>query len=185
MEVLPRVVAAFTRAADATQYAQKDAVMPNPAAPMVFDVAGGVNFQGRVTGARMTIAAASGNLVTANLSLGLYLFRGVTDIPFAGNAYPADNAALTFTEAMLQQLVGVFRFDPTGWDPVDGGVGYQTVGLATRPYASFNLDALTQGSPAIARPKLNGLIRVEGSVGWNPGNVAQSFQCQLDVENAG
>lgn len=176
----PRCVAGFTRAADATQYAQKDAVMPAGAngAPLVFDPNHGETWSGKIMSARMVICPASGTLVTTNLQLSLYLFRSNTNIPFS--TYPADNVAMAFSAAALKELVGVFKFLPTGWDPVDAAGGYQAVGLDSRPYAPYNLDDIVAGGQA--RPAIRGVIRVEGSVGWNPGNVAQDIQVALDVE---
>jgi hypothetical protein len=152
--------------------------MPAVAAPLLFDPSHGDTWSGKIMSARMVIAPASGAPVTANCQLSLYIFRPTTNIPFQN--YPADNAAMAFSAAALKDLIGVFKFLPTSWDPVEGAAMYQAVGLDSRPYAPYNLDDIVVGG--VARPKLNGVIRVEGSVGWNPGAVAQDIQVALDVE---
>jgi hypothetical protein len=144
---------------------------------MVF-VLPGDSSGGSVLGARVVVKPASGNLVITALDFDLLLFRSVASIPFADAGYPADNAALALTEAMMQQLVCAISFVTGAWrNPAGaltaGAVGWQSVGVANREGFPFS----SQGLPASG---LRGVLQVKSA--WTPGAIAQAITIDIDVD---
>lgn len=139
---------------------------------------------GRILGCRCVVAPESGNLAITALDFDLLLFRPEADIPFAAGAYPADNAPLVVSAAMMRELVGTFRFSAGSWrNPagtlVAGVAGYQSQALnSSRVIAPFNVNGLSGGSPPAAC--LLGLVQALGA--WTPGAVINRFDFALDVD---
>lgn len=180
-----RVTGTFSRPADNTAYSAGDIIANSGTAasvvPITFSRAamedGG---SGRLTGCRCVVAPASGNLVIANLTFDLLVFRPATSIPFAAAGYPADNAALAISAAAMRELVGVFAFSASGWRSPAGSTsaagvaGYQAVALnSTRPFAPFDLTGLDSSS-------LIGVVQAQA--GWTPTGVVNQFDFVLDIE---
>jgi hypothetical protein len=180
--ITPRVTATYTRAADATgAYADGDAISNTTTGanvtPITFsNVARGVanGYSGKVTGVRSVIQCGSGSLVTTNLDFDLLIFRAAANIPFAAGSYIADNAALAITAAAMKHLVGMLRFSSSAWEAMGAtDAAYQAQSFVSRPYAPFNLADI----PATS---LIGVMRARAA--WNPGNVAQTFDFALDID---
>lgn len=183
----PRVVAAsYAKQADATQYTSGDIISNDKTTaanviPIEFTVgrSGAAIVSGRASGCRCVVTAASGtNLVLPGFDL--LLFRPNTNIPYAAGSYPLDNAVMNISAAQYKELVGVLSFPSTGWRnqlgaaTAAGLVAYQAVSFATRPFAPFNLADIAGAT------KLLGVM--QDTSGWNPGNVAYTFDFVLDVD---
>lgn len=177
--ITPRVTAQLVRPASATTYAANDHIANNgtgaDVTPMVFTFAEiGGSGSGVITGAKCVAKATSGALVTTNFAFDLLLFRPATDIPFADGSYPADNAALSITSSMLNQLVGRFSFTAAGWvtSGLETGAGYQTVAEASGlSFVPFDLQGLGTVN------YLNGILQAKAA--WDPGAVVQTLDFEL------
>ena len=177
----PRVTAELVRAADATAYAIGDLIANSTTAasvvPITFTAARTVGGTGRISGCSCVLTAGSGTIVLP--SFDLILFRSEPNIPFAAGGYPADNAALNLSSAQMQQIVAVLPFSSSAWRNQAGGataagpVGYQAVAVPGRAYAPFNL--ASNGNQTLL-----GLLQAQSA--WAPGNVAQTFDFALDVD---
>lgn len=179
----PRVTGQLVRPGDATQYAIGDLIGNSQTAasvvPITFaSVARVSEGSGRITAARCVVTAASGTIVLPKFDL--ILFRPATNIPFTAGSYPADNAALNVSAAAMKEIVGIFSFSDTAWRNQAGGATaagdhvYQAVTIASgRLHAPFNLASLGSGS-------LLGLLQAQST--WNPGNVQNTFDLLLDVD---
>jgi hypothetical protein len=180
--ITPRVTAQRVRAADATQYAANDHIANTTTAasvtPLEFAIPeGGASGSGVITAAKCVAKAASGALVTADFAFDLLLFRPVVGIPYAAGSYPADNAALTLTAAMMNQMVGRFTFSASGWyaTGVETGAAMQIVGPASGlSWVPYDLQGLGPASG------LRGILRANAP--WNPGAVAQTLDFELFVQ---
>lgn len=180
---LLHLTGSFSRPADATAYAAADIIANSGTGalvvPITFTVPDAANVRsGRITGARCTVAPASGNMVIVAADFDLLLFRPQTDIPFAAAGYPADNAALTLTAAMYRELVGFFPFVNGAWrnqlgSLVAGTVGYQAVGPQARVSYPFSLHGLTGNA-------LLGIVQAKAA--WTPGAVVNQLDFTLDLE---
>lgn len=110
--MLARLRSTIIRPADATAYTAGDEVSNSATAGSVvrctFNLAGFT--QGRILGAEIDIAAASGNVVTTALDLELLLFR-TSEAPAA----VGDNVTNPIAAASRAASVGIFRFDDTAW----------------------------------------------------------------------
>ena len=180
----PRLSASYTRAADATgAYADGDMIGNTTTAASVVPITWTLSrASGRITGARCTLAAASGTIVLP--AFDLLLFRPEANLPFAAGSYPADNAALNITAAAMRELVGVLSFTATGWrnqagaNTAAGGHVWQRSTFAMGPsgaaFVPFNLTGLAAGNV------LRGIMQARST--WNPGNVAQQFDFVLDAD---
>lgn len=177
------LTASLVRPGQATQYTAGDIIANSQTGsavvPITFTVPDGANRRtGRLTGARAVVTPASGNLVITACDFDLLLFRPGTDLPFAAGSFPADNAAMAISAAAYRELVGVFRFINTAWRNTLGALtadvtGHQNAACVTRPSYPFSLNGLSS----------NALIGVVQAIGvWNPGNVAQTFNFTLDLE---
>lgn len=170
----PRVTAQFTKPADNTPYAQGDHLTATPAAPLFFATP---RPSGRVSGARAVISVGAGAVVWP--AFDLLLFRPVENVPFASNAYPADNAGLTLSAAAYRELVAVIPFTATGWRNATGAnaatglVGYQPGVPVLRPFAPFNVAGLGQQG-------LRGIVHAQSA--WGAGNAAYTIDFALDVD---
>ncbi len=171
------VSASYSRAGQATQYTAGDIIANSQTAASVTPIA----FEllrpcGRIMGARMAVAPASGNLVIANMDIDLLLFRPATSIPFAAAGYPKDNDPVGLTKAKCDELLGVLSFLEGGWRNQLGALtagefGWQRI-FPTAPIP-FNIEGLgTLTLPAI----------MQAADIWNPGNVVQTFGFALEVE---
>ena len=179
----PWVTAQYSKPAAATQYSIGDLIGNSLTAasvtPITFsNAARFVNGSGRLIGASCVVTAASGTIVLP--AFDLLVFRPYTNIPFAVGSYPADNDALDVSAAAMIQLIGVFPFASTTWRNQAGGATaagdhiYQDVDPANRAQGvPFELQGLDSTS-------LLGLMQAQNT--WNPGNVAQTFDFTLDVE---
>lgn len=180
--ITPRVAAQLVRPASATQYAANDHIANNgtgaDVTPMSFDLSEiGASCSGLIYGARCTLKAASGAVVTTALAFDLMLFRPVDDVPYAAGSYPADNAALTLTSTAMKQCVARVGFTSSGWvsGGFETGAAWQTAvlssGLTAEPFS-------LQGLGAAAT--LVGIVKATDA--WNPGNVAQTLDFELIVQ---
>ena len=182
-----RATGQIIRAADATgAYTAGDAIANSTtgasAVPITFSNAARIpGGSGRLTGCRGVITPGSGNLVIANCSFDLLIFRPVSGIPFAAGSFTADNAQMSISAAAMRQLVAIFSFSasvwrsPLGSTSAAGASGYQSVTLnSARPYAPFDFSDLEQSRDLI------GVLQAQAA--WNPGNVAQQFDFVLDIE---
>jgi len=175
----PRLSASFTRPGDATNYTIGDLIANSQTAasvvPMEFTLP---SYSGRLSSAACVIKAASGTVALP--SFDLLLFHPATDIPFAAAGYPADNAALTLTDAMYKELAGVIPFTSTLWRNATGGstaagtVLWQAASFANLPYWAFN------ATPTGVK-KLRGILQAQNA--WAPGNVANAFDFALHVDS--
>lgn len=176
--ITPRVTAQLVRPGQATAYAANNIIANSQTAgsvePMTFTFAEGLpNGSGLLFGAKCVAKAASSGLVTTNMAFDLLLFRPETSIPFAAGGYPADNAALSLTSAMLKQLVARFSFTAAGWvtSGLETGAGYQVVAPASGlPFMPFDLQGLNANY-------LRGIVQAKAA--WDPGNVAQTLDFEL------
>lgn len=174
----PRVTASISVPADATTFAIGDHIANSmtgaSVTPMTFTIGRG---SGRISGARVTVTAASGTIVLP--AFDLLIFRPVTSIPFAAGSYPANNAALNVSAAAMDELVAVIPFTASAWRNQAGGataVGsavYQPGVPVTRPYAPFDLTGL-------ATQTLVGIVQAQSA--WAPGAVAQTLRFALDTD---
>lgn len=165
------LTASLVRPGQATQYTAGDIIANSQTGsavvPITFTVPDGA-----------VVTPASGNLVITACDFDLLLFRPGTDLPFAAGSFPADNAAMAISAAAYRELVGVFRFINTAWRNTLGALtadvtGHQNAACVTRPSYPFSLNGLSS----------NALIGVVQAIGvWNPGNVAQTFNFTLDLE---
>lgn len=175
----PRITATYSNPASATQYTIGDLIGNSLTAGLVTPIDFGAltRDSGRLSGARCVVTAASGTIVLPKFDL--LLFRSNTDIPVAAGGYVADNGVLNITAAAMKDLIGILSFSDTGWRNQLGGATaagdhvYQAVSFATRPYAPFNLADL-------GTKKILGLMQDQGA--WNPGNVANTFDFVLDMD---
>jgi hypothetical protein len=185
------VTGTFSRPADNVAYAAGDHIANSTTAasvvPITFANATRVNKgTGRITGARCTVAPASGNVVITNFAFDLLLFRPATGIPFAAAGYPADNAALNITAAAYRQLIGQFKFLAANWRNQAGGltagtVAWQDVGpgvpvsatVVGRLAMPFSLAGLDTSS-------IIGVVQAQGA--WTPTGIVNQFDFALDIE---
>lgn len=177
------VSTSLVRPGQATQYTAGDIIANSQTAnlvvPLTFTIPYAANRRtGRLTGARAVVTPASNDLVITALDFDLLIFRPAASIPFAAAGYPADNAAMAISAAAYRELVGVFRFINTAWRNTLGALtagvtGHQNAACVVRPNYPFSLDSLDG----------NALIGVVQAIGvWNPGNIAQTFNFTLDLE---
>lgn len=177
---LTRLTANFSRPADNTAYQSGDAIANSgtgsAVVPMTFTLPAALR-QGILTGARCTVAPASGNLVITALDFDLLLFRPSTDIPFAAGSFTADNAQMSISAAAMRELVGVFTFAAGAWRNPLGAltastVGWQAVAPTSRTRYPFNVGEL--GASLI------GVVQAKGA--WTPTGVINRFDFALDCE---
>lgn len=181
--ITPRVTAQYVRSADNTgAYAPGDMIGNSVTATSVVPITFAnairyINGSARVTAASCVLSCASGTIVLP--AFDLLVFRPYTDTPFAAGSYPADNAALNITSAAFNQLVGIFSFASTTWRNQAGGSTaagdhiYQSSVLSTRYYAPVDVTDLNS---------TNLVAVMQAQSAWNPGNVAQTFDFVLDID---
>lgn len=171
----PRCTATFSRPADNVAYTAGDhianSVTGSAVVPMTFKLP---SRGGRITACRAVVAPASSNLVITALDFDLLLFRPATDIPFADGSFPADNAALAVTAAMMRELVATFSFVNTAWRNPAGALtagvaGTQWVTPSVAP--AFALDQLDQ--------ELIGVVQAVAA--WTPTGIVNRFDFTLDL----
>lgn len=174
-----RCTGTFSRPADNTAYTAGDIIANSTTAGLVVPITFPVTPRsGWITGARCTVAPASGNVVITAFDFDLLIFLSTANIPFAAGSYPADNTALTLTAAMYRELIGVLPFANGAWrNPLGaltaGAVGFQAVAPSARvqyPYDLGNVQARD----------LIGVVQVKAA--WTPTGVVNQFDFELDIE---
>lgn len=182
----PSISATMVRAVEGVQFAAGDLIANTSTAanvvPISFNVSrsGAAIQSGRITGCQCVITPSAGNVNIEALDFDLILFRPAPNIPFAAGAYPADNAALSLSAAMMKQAIAVFSFNGSDWrnhaGATDAGglVAWQAVALSgARLFAPYNLAGL--GSSNIL-----GLLQARNT--WTPGTTGYTFDFALDVD---
>jgi len=179
MSLISHLTANFSRPADNNAYQSGDAIANSTTGsavvPLTFSLPS--ERQGKLLGARCTVAPASGNLVITALDFDLLIFRPVTSIPFAAGSFPADNAAMSITTEDFRELVGVFTFAAGAWRNPLGAltastVGFQAVAPTTR--SSYPVNVGDAGGSLI------GVVQAKGA--WTPTGVVNRFDFVLDFE---
>lgn len=179
---IERLVATMSKPSDATAYAAGDIIANSLTAasvvPLIFspqrDRAGG-----KLLGAKCTVKPASGNLVITAFDFDLLVFRADTDIPFAAAGYPADNGALTISEAAMKSLIASFSFVNGAWRNPAGGVTADAQGV--QQVAPSGVSPMPFGLDGAATHALHGVLQAKAA--WTPGAVVQAFTLELLIEN--
>lgn len=180
--ITPRVTAQQTRPADATTYGLGDNIANSLTAasvvPITFAIARISGGSGRLSGMRCVLTAASGTIVFP--AFDLLMFRPEANIPFAAAGYPADNAALVLTAAMLKEMIGLFAFSATAWRNNAGGVtaagavAWQRALPNVGPFMPYNLASIPSSN-------LLGLMQAQSA--WAPGAIGYTFDFAPEVDN--
>ena len=172
----------FTRPADTTTYAALDHVTSSATGasvtPMKFPVTKEPNGSGFITGAR--IMKGSTGVTGATFRLWLFIRE-----PFAAAGYPADNAALTFTETSFRSCIGFFDFDAANWITGTTSAYCDNTFEKSLPFSLDKVGAMpSSDSYAVAGQVFDrtqiiyGLLQATGA--YAPGN-AETFRVALDI----
>lgn len=168
-----RIAAAqFSRPADNTAYAAGDHIANSTTAAQVTGLEFAMpSVSGRVLGAKVVVVPGSGNVVITNFAFDLLLFNAA---PFAAGAFPADNAALNVTGALMRTLIGVVTFSAAAWRQPTGAL---TAGAAA--WQRVNLSSFCPYFLTGATPKLYGLLQAQGA--WTPTGIVNTFDVELEI----